>query len=267
MAMARIKWYLLYLIIGIFIIENAILLFPYIKSLVLQLETSRAEKGKTLAKKMGCFSCHGPEGSGGVPNRGAAAKEVPSLDGGMILMGVKNDAEIAEYIRDGLPNRKKWDKDYYDRYQNQLIKMPAYKKHLNEKEIELLVSTIKSLNGLPRPKDDRVLEGENLTIRMGCTTCHGPRGNAGIKNPGSFKGYIPGWWGDDFRELVKNDEELYSWIRKGKIERFERNPLASFFTRRQIIKMPAFENYLSEKKIAMIAEYLKWLNQESWKSD
>lgn len=142
---------------------------------------------------MGCFSCHGPKGVGGVPNQGAAAKEVPSLDGGMIFMDTKNDTEIAEYIEDGLPKRKREDKDYYSRYQKQLIQMPAYKDYLNKDEIELLVSTIKSLNGLPRPKDNKILEGENLTIGMGCTACHGRRGSGGIKNPGSFKGYIPGW--------------------------------------------------------------------------
>lgn len=243
-------------------IENAIILFPYTKATIFQYETSRVEKGLRLAEKLGCFSCHGPRGAGGVPNPSSKDKEVPSLDGGTITMYVESDEEIVEYIRDGLPKRKKEDKEYYEKYQKQALKMPAYGKFLNEKEISYLVSFIKASNSMPEA-DKEVEKGENLVLRWGCTNCHGPRGGGGIKNPSSFKGYIPGWGGDDFRELVKNEEELYSWIREGKIERFEKNPLASFFTRRQVIKMPAFKDFFKDEDILAMGKYVLWLNRSN----
>jgi len=258
--MRRKQRILLYSILSIFIIENAFILFPYVRAFIFQYETSRVERGLRLAEKMGCFSCHGPRGTGGMPNPGSKDGEVPSLDGGTIMMYVKNDEEIVEYIRDGLPKRKRQDEEYYGRYQQQAIKMPAYGSFLSEKEIDYLVSFIKASNSMPEV-DREVEEGENLVLRWGCTNCHGPRGGGGMKNPGSFKGYIPGWGGNDFRELVEDERELYSWIKEGRIERFEKNPLASFFMRRQAIKMPAFKNFFTEEEIQAMGKYILWLNR------
>ena len=41
---------------------------------------SRAEHGKWLFKKHGCFQCHGPEGKGGVTNYNSPGRFVPALD-------------------------------------------------------------------------------------------------------------------------------------------------------------------------------------------
>jgi mono/diheme cytochrome c family protein len=46
--------------------------------------------------------------------------------------------------------------------------------------------------------------GADIAIEHDCFSCHGPLGAGGVPNPGAFKGYIPGFWGADFDELVQN---------------------------------------------------------------
>src|SRR5262249_55617973 len=69
--------------------------------------------------------------------------------------------------------------------------------------------------------------------------CHGEMGAGGVSNPGSFKGYIPGFWGDDYSDLVRSDQELHEWIDDGAIPRITEHPIGGWFFRRQAGKMPA----------------------------
>lgn len=245
-------------------LENLYLLYPSILRALPQPfkhERTRMLRGVEIAQTKGCFSCHGPMGTGGVANPGSDSGEVPSLDGGTIRMYVQSEEEIAEYIQEGMPRRKRQDPKYMAKYRLQLIKMPAFDRHLTPRQVSDLISFIQANNGLPESKDPEVVEGENLTLKYHCTACHGPRGGGGIRNPASFKGYVPGWLGGDYRDLVKNEKELLSWIERGKIERFERNPLARFFTERQVIQMPAYKGHLTDLEIRRIARYLMWLNR------
>ncbi len=83
-----------------------------------------------------------------------------------------------------------------------------------------------------------------------------------MRNPRSFKGYIPPWRGADYSELVKSDDELRQWITDGTIDRFEKNPLARYFTGRQIIEMPAYEDRLEPAEIDAIIRYIAWLQEK-----
>ena len=80
-------------------------------------------------------------------------------------------------------------------------------------------------------------------------------------NPGSFKGYIPAWSGPDFAELVRDEDELRAWIREGRIQRLESNPVARFFTNRQVIQMPAYKAVLNAAELDAIVAYIHWLRQ------
>jgi hypothetical protein len=91
-------------------------------------------------------------------------------------------------------------------------------------------------------------------------------GSGGLPNPGSFKGYVPGFIGPDFVELVQNDDELQEWIRSGTIERLEKHPIASRFLEAQRIKMPAYGEHLSDWEISAIMKHIRWLAAGTWRT-
>jgi mono/diheme cytochrome c family protein len=102
--------------------------------------------------------------------------------------------------------------------------------------------------------------------KNGCFACHGEMGSGGLPNPGSFKGYIPGFIGADFVDLVKNDDELSEWIRRGAIPRLEKHPIASRFFKRQRIRMPAYGEHLSDWEIGAVMKCVRWLAAGSWRT-
>ncbi len=272
-----------------FVIENAVMLLPKALGLALRKEKSRVVRGWEKAEKLGCFSCHGPRGFGDTPNPLSEDETVPSFRGGEPAMYAKGDAQLCEVILYGhikgkkrggkKPKRSKAenmknkedipvfgnvnldDEQEEEKKKEGLIKMPGFKNWVSPKDVQDIITFIKANAILLNPKDKTLKEGRELVLNNGCFACHGPMGAGGIKNPGSFKGYIPSFIGNDFNELVKNDKELVEWIKTGKIKRFERNPLARFFTHRQAIKMPAYEKVLSNEEIKLAAAYLHWLRK------
>ena len=99
---------------------------------------------------------------------------------------------------------------------------------------------------------------------LGCASCHGEMGMGGRPNPGSLKGYIPGFLGGDFRELVRNDEELMTWLRDGALPRISEHPIGRIFFRRQRIHMPAFKQFVAADKLDAVAAYVRWLADGKW---
>ncbi len=80
-----------------------------------------------------------------------------------------------------------------------------------------------------------------------------------MTNPGSYKGYVPGWLGHDFEDLVRDDGELRDWIREGVIPRFSTDRPAQFFLARQRLQMPPYREVLSTQETEAIAAYIDWL--------
>jgi mono/diheme cytochrome c family protein len=225
-------------------------------------------RGFELARNLGCFACHGPGGTGGVPNPGSEEQEVPAWDGGNAMMYVENEREIEEWILFGHPERLKdahqhapSDDPAHEKGERLPFSMPAFESVISEDELADLVAYYKAVAVFePMPPDVR--EGYRLASKLGCFGCHGPGGRVGTKNPGSFKGYIPPWRGDDYEELVTNDEELRQWILEGKIDRFESNPAARHFTERQVIRMPAYRSELDDSGLESLIAYIHWLQVE-----
>jgi mono/diheme cytochrome c family protein len=248
-------------------------------------------RGAQLAANLGCFACHGPRGTGGVPNPGSDEEEVPAWDGGNVMMYVKNEQEIREWILYGHPKRleKEHDhgssddlEDHGDQGQHgssedpeahgdqghvegegdsPLLRMPAFEHVVSEKELEDLVAYYKAVASFETlPPDAR--QGYRVASRLGCFGCHGPGGRVGSRNPRSFKGYIPPWRGRDFAELVKSDEELRQWILDGTIDRLESNPFARHFTGRQVIQMPAYRDVLVDGEVDALVAYIHWLQNQ-----
>src|SRR5439155_1034623 len=98
-------------------------------------------------------------------------------------------------------------------------------------------------------EDTPAARGQRLARELGCFACHGPLGAGGVINPGSFKGYIPAFWGADFDDLVRDDKELRRWIAAGEIPRLAEHPIGGWFFRRQTIKMAAYERFLPKEDI------------------
>src|SRR5919198_1004075 len=123
----------------------------------------------------------------------------------------------------------------------------------------------------------RSARGGEIAADLGCFACHGPLGAGGVGNPGSFKGYVPGFWGTDFDDLVRSDEELHTWIAKGELPRVAEHWFGRLFFKGadhaigrllfpgQAIKMPAYEQFVPVADMDALAAYVRWIRAGSWR--
>lgn len=112
---------------------------------------------------------------------------------------------------------------------------------------------------------NRLLQGERLAREYNCFQCHGELGQGGFRNAGALKGYIPGYFGDDFAQLTRggNAESVRAWISQGIDPALYdypiRGPIAEFFIGHQAVSMPRFGT-LPDSKIQLLTEYVIALN-------
>jgi len=249
-----------------FLIAFAILIYPSVRNFVLDVEVTPAERGFQVAVRSGCFDCHGPNGTGGVKNPGSKDDEVPGFSGGTPMMWLKNEHELREYILDGAPARKRDNPEYRKAMKSQLLAMPAYRGYLSTPEMDDLVAYVRAVSGLIAPSDALAAQGQDLAYQLGCFHCHGPMGTGMSRNLGSLKGYIPGWWGNDFRSLVRSDAELREWILAGEIPRLRDHPVAKYFIRWQRVSMPAYRDFITDAQLQALMRYVRWINQGVWQT-
>jgi mono/diheme cytochrome c family protein len=254
------------ILLGLLVVQNAWLLWPRFKALVLQYQDDPAVRGRVLAGELGCFNCHGPDGSGGVANPGSRWQTVPGFGEQTLMMYAHSDAEIREYIADGAPRAKLEDESYREAMRAQALQMPAYRDFVSRRELDDLVAYVRAASGLFSPPEGAAVRGAQLALEYACFHCHGEMGVGGRPNPGSLKGYIPGFGGHDFADLVRSDAELRDWIARGRIERLETNALARYFIDRQRVQMPDFGRFLSPEQIEDLAAYVRWLSREPWRN-
>src|SRR5258707_15020890 len=107
--------------------ETGWLLYPWVRRNVLAVEESPAARGQRLALELGCFSCHGPGGGGGMKNPGSEDATVPAFTGRTQMMYVKTTDDLREYVLDGAPRRKREDADYRAKVEKAALHMPAYR--------------------------------------------------------------------------------------------------------------------------------------------
>jgi len=247
------------------VVETGFIAYPHVRTLVLALEDSPAARGERLAAELGCFSCHGPGGSGGTHNPGSEEGTVPAFTQQTQMMYVKDVQDLREYIADGAPRRKREDPDYRATVDAAALHMPAYGGFLRPAEIDDLVAYLRAASGQILPTEQLAARGAELAVELDCFGCHGPLGAGGVPSPGSFKGYVPAFWGSDFDELVHDDAELGQWIAEGKIARIAEHPVGGWFFRRQAIKMPAYERFLPRPDIDALVAYVRWLHAAAWR--
>lgn len=242
--------------------------YPWLRRVVLEIEDTRAARGERLAGELGCFACHGPGGRGGVKNPGSREGEVPAFVEQTQMMYVTNVEELREYVLDGMPKRRRDDASYLAEIEQATVRMPSYRRFLTERQVGDLVAYLRATSGQILPVDDpQAFRGAELAIEHECFACHGPLGAGGIANPGSFKGYIPSFWGSDFDDLVRDDGELRAWIADGRIARIAEHPIGGWFFRRQALEMPAYGERLPAADIDALVAYVRWIRSGSWRRE
>jgi len=252
-------------LVGLALVQAGWLLFPVVRARVLGLEDTPAARGRRLAATLGCFACHGPGGGGGTPNPGSEEKEVPAFTERTQMMYVKAPDDLREYILDGAPKRRRDDPEYRAKMEAAALRMPAYRSFVSARDVEDLVTYLRAASDQVLPDEAAAVHGAELATDLGCSACHGPLGAGGVPNPGSFKGYIPAFWGEDFDELVHDEDELRSWIAEGEIERIVKHPVGGRFFRRQAIKMPAYRRFVSEADIGALMSWVRWIRSGTWR--
>jgi mono/diheme cytochrome c family protein len=225
-----------------------------------------AERGRRLAERTGCFGCHGASGTHGANNPGRTDKTVPNFADD-VMMYAKTPEEIREWIHDGVTRKKAASATWRTERQSGALRMPAFKRRLSEGDIDDLVAFVMVTSGMPEPGDSLVAHGLQRAEDLGCVGCHGPGGRLAGNNPGSWKGYVPSWDGKDFPEVVRDSVEFRQWVEKGVSRRFDSNPLAHFFLRRAVLKMPAYERHTQPGDVEALWAYVGWLRVQTWEDD
>ena len=115
-------------------------------------------------------------------------------------------------------------------------------------------------------KQNLLIAGEQLARRYHCFNCHGQLGQGGLKNSRSFKGYVPGYFGRDFKILTQNGDKqsVRRWIMYGIDPTILENPvtgrIAEYFFEGQAIHMPGFKS-LKPEDIETLVDYVIALNK------
>lgn len=217
-----------------------------------------AERGRRLAERTGCFACHGPDGIRGTANPGRADKTVPTFEDD-VMMYAKTPDEIHEWIHNGVTRKKAASQTWRAERDSGTLRMPAFKRRMNERDMDDLVAYVMAMSGMPEPEDSLSAHGLERAQALGCVGCHGAGGRLAKPNPGSLKGYVPSWDGEDFAELVKDSTEFREWVAHGISDRFKRNRFARAFLDRAVLKMPAFERHLDPGDVPALWAYVQWL--------
>lgn len=225
---------------------------------------SAVQRGGIVAFERGCFTCHGPDGTGGMPNPGHDLGEVPALTEDAMTHLARDEGEIREWILDGLPRRIREDPEQMARRREATIRMPAWRATLSERELRDLVAYVKAISNFEQPPDENARAGAEIAQRTGCFHCHGPQGRGSLPRVRAFKGYIPSWDGPEFPVLAQDDREIRLWILDGGARRLWANPALRWFLERQPVKMPSYRGHLTEAEVERIIDYIHWLREHPY---
>jgi mono/diheme cytochrome c family protein len=219
------------------------------------------QRGARIAQAQGCFTCHGPGGLRGAPDPGYGMDEVPAWTGGLVTMYANDEAELREWILDGIPRRVRADPEQMKLREHAVVLMPAWRGRLGQGEVDDLVAYVKAVSDMEKPPDGPARAGRDVADTYGCFGCHGPQGRGALPNPGSFKGYIPGWDGADFGELARDDAEIREWVLTGTVQRLQQQRVARFFMERAMVRMPAYQGHVTDAEVTKLLDYIHWLRQ------
>ena len=218
-------------------------------------------RGWAVAESQGCFTCHGVGGHRGMSDPGHGLEDIPPWSGGLMSMYAENEAEIREWIQDGLTKRVRKDPEQMKLRQGAAIAMPSFRDVLSDADLDALVAYVKAVADFDKPEDAKAEAGRQIAIQYGCFNCHGPQGRGALDNPGSLKGYVPSWDGRDFPDLVRNRAEFDQWVMYGISNRFRENPAAGFFLHRAAVHMPPYLHHAGRGDLDALWAYVTWLRR------
>jgi mono/diheme cytochrome c family protein len=164
---------------------------------------------------------------------------------------------VGEFIRFGAPRPWLDDPVAASRLEGQLVRMPAFGEILGAAELADLTAFACAVEGVGLSGDEAVRAGRALARKYGCLGCHGVEGSGGLPNPRSLGGFVPGFTGGNFPDLVKDEEEFRQWVADGVSSRLEANPVVRFFWRRQAIRMPAYGEQLSDEELGQLWRWIE----------
>lgn len=235
---------------------SAVVALPGLRGLLWSWESNSILRGRLVAERSGCFNCHLALSRAEIPNPGSRWGTVPRFGEGNAMMYVGDAREVEEFIRFGAPRSWLDDESVSDRLESQHLRMPAYEDRLTEAEIDDLVAYVAAVERI-EPAGDEASAGAKLAREHGCLACHGIAGSGGLPNPGSLGGFIPGFLGGNFEDLVASEEEFEEWVLDGTSSRLAANPLLRYFWQRQEISMPAYRDQLTPEDVESL---WKWVS-------
>ncbi len=216
-------------------------------------------RGRLLAEEQGCMNCHRPYRSVEIPNPGSRWGSVPRFEAGNVMMYAESRDEIEEFIRFGAPESWLADVEVLERLSEQRLQMPAYDSTLDNDQIADLVAFACAVEGVDPAGGEAAAAGRDLAKKHGCLSCHGVEGAGGLPNPGSLGGFVPGFVGRNFTDLVKDEAEFREWVLDGTSSRLAANPIVAYFWRRQKLQMPAYRGDLDDQQVAEIWRWVQTL--------
>ncbi len=108
-------------------------------------EDQELAAGHDVARDMGCFSCHGPLGAGGLANPGSLSGMVPGWYGASFRRTAGRDGGVAAVIRSGSrPSRVP-----VPGLKGPVLEMPAFESRMDSTELDLLVGYLQWLHDNP----------------------------------------------------------------------------------------------------------------------
>lgn len=244
------------LLVTVFVLAAVAAALPgALRLLLWRWEQNPILRGRLLAEKAGCMNCHRPFAGTEIPNPGSRWGTVPAFQSGMPMMYGSNTRQvIEEYVRYGAPRAALDNPAVRQRLASQHLWMPAFEDSLSDAEIADVVAFVSALEGVELAGGEA---GRALARQHGCLSCHGLEGSGGLPNPGSLGGFIPGFLGRNFPDLVRDEEEFREWVLEGSLFRLGKNPLIRYFWRRQEIAMPAFRGDLSDEEIGQLWSWVQ----------
>ncbi len=256
-------------VVAVLAAEQAWLVAPLVRRWAFPPQRDLAVEGRAVAQRLGCFGCHGPDGGAGIANPGSYDGVVPSLSGGEMMMWADSEKELREWVLYGQRIGEETDFERSGLAAGQGsergLVMPAFSGHISDDDLEALIAYLKANSGLQFPDDEEVAEGLELAHKLGCFSCHGQMGIGGVANPASLKGYVPGFFGIDYAELVTSSDEARQWILDGVSKRMSENALARGVIAGQAIKMPAYRSFLEPRQIDSLVALVQWLATGQWR--
>ena len=241
----------------------AVVFHPLLRDAALRPERSGPLQGRELAAAGLLRLPRCAEGRGGVANPGSQRATIPGFTGSTLMMYVRDEGEIRQYILDGRPDRLADDPEYRAEMAAQAIHMPAYRGTLSPGDVATcwprscgVVWMIEPAEEGPSGARGRAPDG---LLRLPRRARHGrPR------QPRLAEGIHPRVHGRRLPRSGRDDGELREWIRRGHLERIDRHPIGGWFARRQLVKMPAFEHFLTDDESAALVALVKWINGGGW---